>query len=190
MVQVSEWYGWHFACRDRQKAAYRNVCLHALRGYLGIHVDFGQSRTLPIGPKEGGRWWYANARVSVNVLVAYVWGCGMEAPMYITYLGNVLDHTPDYAIAVLHDIIGRVWTNQVGHVALRTDIGTHFRAARMWGWWLHTFPEEMYKIKVDAGMRSAFVTSVNYFPDGHGKEKIDGQIGRIGRRSADGAKKT
>ena len=115
MVQVSEWYGWHFACRDRQKAAYRNVCPHAPRGYLGIHVDFGQSRTLPIGPKEGGRWWYANARVSVNVLVAYVWGCGMEAPMYITYLGNVSDHTPDYAIAVLHDITGRVWTNQVDH---------------------------------------------------------------------------
>ena len=80
MVQVSEWYGWHFACRDRQKAAYRNVCPHAPRGYLGIHMDFGQSRTLQIGPKEGGRWWYANARVSVNVLVAYVWGCGMEGP--------------------------------------------------------------------------------------------------------------
>jgi hypothetical protein len=69
MIDVSSWYGWHFACRDNQKAVYKQACAHPPDGFLGIHADFGKSRTLPMGPQEGGRWWYANARLSVNVLV-------------------------------------------------------------------------------------------------------------------------
>lgn len=178
MVSVAQWYGWHFTCRDHQKAAYKEACSRPAPGYLGLHVDFGQSRTLPVGPKEGGRWWYANARMSVNVFVAYLWGDGVEVPGYYVYLSDVLDHTPEYAIACLDDLLGKVFTSTVTDVALWADVGTHFRAARMWGYWLDTMPVAK---QVNA--------QANYFPDGHGKEKIDGHIGRTGKWISRAAKK-
>ena len=155
---------------DNQKAVYKQACAHPPDGFLGIHADFGQSRTLPMGPQEGGRWWYANARLSVNVLVFYVWGSNVAIPGYYTHLSDVLNHTPDYAIACLEDLSGRFSLHGVTDLALWADVGTHFRAARMWGYLLDYLP---VKRKIN--------TYANYFPDGHGKEKIDGHIGRTGR---------
>ena len=58
MLDVMQWYGWHFTCRDVQKREYKKACNATPPGYMGVHIDFGQTRTLPVGPKEGGRWWY------------------------------------------------------------------------------------------------------------------------------------
>ena len=110
--------------------------------------------------------------------MAYVWGAGVEVPGYYTYLSDVLDHTPEFTIACLEDLLRRVFTGAVTHLALWADIGTHFRAARMWGYWLDTLP---VKMKVD--------TSANYFPDGHGKEKLDGHVGRTGRWKDEAARR-
>ena len=178
MIEVVQLFGWHFACRDHQKAAYTAACDNPPPDYLGLHVDFGQSRTLPVGPAEGGRWWYANARLSVTVFVVYVWGADVDIPGYYMYFSDVLDHTPDFSVACLDDLLRRVCPPSVSEISLWADVGTHFRAARTWGYWLDYLPTKM---KCN--------TSANYFPDGHGKEEIDGHIGRVGRWIREIAKK-
>lgn len=103
------------------------------------------------------------------MFVAYVWGEGVEVPGYYTYLSDVLDHTPGFAIACLDDFLGKVFTGTVTDIALRADVGTHFRAARIWGYWLDALPKP-----------KEVNSQANYFSDGHVKEKIDGLTGRRG----------
>ena len=61
-----------------------------------------------MGTSEGGRWRYANARLSVTVLVFYVWGKNIATPGCYTYLSDVLDHTPDFAVTCSQDLLGKV----------------------------------------------------------------------------------
>ena len=94
------------------------------------------------------------------MFVAFVLGAGVPVPAYYVYMSDVLDHTPEYAIACLDGLLERVCTDVVTDIPLWADVGVHFRAARMWGQWLDEMPRRR---RVDA--------QANYFPDGHGREK-------------------
>ena len=112
------------------------------------------------------------------MVVGYVWGHGMTAPAYYTFLSDVLDHTPDMAITCVHDLLTRIPIEGADSYESWADVGNNFRAARFWGWWLDGLVK-------DRGI----TTYANYFPDLHGKEKIDGHIGRSGRLLQEAAKR-
>ena len=87
MLAVVRWYSWHSRCRDNQKHAYRTDILaitDTSRERL-FHADFHQTRTLPLGPREGAKWWYANARLSLNLLTVSVSGAHMGRGTYFTF---------------------------------------------------------------------------------------------------------
>ena len=57
LLVVVKWYGWHFTIWDCQKPAYKaQVRVPPCERFYGIHLDFGQSRTLPVGPNENAKF--------------------------------------------------------------------------------------------------------------------------------------
>ena len=133
-------------------------------------MDFAQSRSLPMGPEEGGSWWYCGARLQVTVLGFYVWGVDFDKPVYYTYLSDVMDHTPLFVIACMKDWLAKLPDEHVESYSLWADVGPHFRAYRFWSWWLDVFPREVRK-----------PVFLDYFVEGHGKGVLDGMFGRMSK---------
>lgn len=162
MISVVKWYSYHFTVRDVQKLAYRQDTLEFCDSSSArcFHADFHMTKTLPLGPREGGAWWYAGARTSVNILTVYVWGAKMDRGTYYTFLSDCLDHTPEYVVACLEHLWSILPNATVEVNKWWSDVGTHFRASRFWGYWLVAVPE-----------RSSTPATIDYFADGPSRIK-------------------
>ena len=102
MEQVVKYYSWHFSTRDNQRRAFKLDTLKPAAGTRYVLMDFAQSLTMPLGPQEGSRWWFATARFSVSVLGFFCMGCKLSASGEI-YFVSIQGHGP-YAVvrASLH----------------------------------------------------------------------------------------
>ena len=97
----------------------------------------------------------------------YAWGEGLpKAGQYFVYCSEVMDHSPWFVIAVLGDLTTRLPPASVVRNTLWADVGLHFRAYRTLGWWLGHLPETRRE-----------EATVEFFPDGHGKGRLDGAFG-------------
>jgi len=65
LIDCLRMYGLHFTIRDAHNNAHRQHWDSPPDDTICFHIDFKEADTLPIGPAEGGSWWYANARLSV-----------------------------------------------------------------------------------------------------------------------------
>ena len=167
MEEVLQMHQLHFTVRD----AYQDMRYAAddtpEDGTLYYQMDFLEHRTLPLGPDEGGEWWYANARLSVTLLVICVWGRD-RAPTYHTYASHCLEQTSEFAVSCLIDLQKRLggagqWKRHV----MFSDVGNHFRSAYALGYW----GVELLKCQVVEETKWIFA------PEGHGKGVCDGQGG-------------
>ena len=70
--KVVEWWHTHFTVRDNQDEHLKKQLQEPPRHVLNFWTDYGQSRTLPLGPVKTSAWWYANARLQVNIMGWYV----------------------------------------------------------------------------------------------------------------------
>jgi hypothetical protein len=123
---------WHFTVRDVQRAAFRQDTANPKPGWRYFLMDFAQSPTLPLGPIEGSKWWFATARFSVCCLGFHVWGEGLGPEgKYFMYLSRVMDHTPWFVIAALGDLLGRLPNTDKVTREIWADVGPHFRAYRL-----------------------------------------------------------
>ena len=177
ILQVVEHYCWHFTCRDSQTGALRRELLQPAPGRRNILLDFAQSPTLPVGPKQSSRWWFAPSRFSVSCLGFYVWGDGLPpGGQYVMFLSRVMDHTPWYVVAALDHLNTYLppMSSDCKEEALWSDIGLHFRCYRLWAYWL-------VHIALTRGHR----TLCNFLPGGHGKTRLDGQFGRRSKWTTD-----
>ena len=75
LIKVVEWWHTHFTVRDNQDEHLKKQLQEPPRHVLNFWTDYGQSRTLPLGPVETSAWWYANARLQVNIMGWYVTVC-------------------------------------------------------------------------------------------------------------------
>lgn len=102
----------------------------------------------------------------------------MDKPgTYYMFLSDVLDHTPWYVIAALdhlNSILPEMGDAANEKEALWSDIGLHFRAYRLWAYWLGHVPSVRKR-----------PTCHNFLPAGHGKTRLDGQFGRRQRWTED-----
>ena len=172
LITVVKMNAWHFTVRDYQRDGFRGATLRPKPGKRYYLCDFAQSPTLPLGPKQGGTWWFAPARFSYTVFGVHVWGAGMPAGgIYYLYLSRVMDHTPTYVIAVLEDLRARLPPDaDVEEEGLWCDIGLHFRCYRFWAYWLAHLTALLKKPR-----------TLDHFPGGHGKTRLDGLFGKRSR---------
>ena len=169
LLKVVTSFGWHFTCRDRQRAQYAEDVSHPQPGTTYIHLDFAMNRTLPLGDREGGRWWYAGSRTSITHLGVYVWGEGAPAGRYFSYMSEVMDHTPDMVIAIMTDLFQRLGTMSAAQrVVWWADVGNHFRAYRSWAYMMSRAAEGTCQEVV-----------LGYSPAGPGKGRVDGLFGKL-----------
>ena len=180
LVDIVKHNHWHFTCRDAARTAYRQEMYSPIAGQRNFLIDFSQSPTLPVGPRQAGTWWFAPARLSISCLGVYIWGESVpKEGIYFMYMSRVMDHTPWYVIAVLDDVVKRLGdATNVTKDVMWSDIGLHFRCYRLWCYWLSHIP----------WVRN-IETKHNYFPGGHGKTKLDGQFGRRERYTQQAALK-
>ena len=167
-----------FRVRDTQSGGFEEAvtanvgALDAILGPGKTHfywLDFGQSRTLPLGPVEGGNWFYAPARQQVNLLGYYVWGCGMDKPTYVTFLSNILEHDSSYVEAA-YEALFKLLPSASSVLCHEQwgDVGLHFRSYQHFAYFLDTLPQ-----------RWKTAGSLQFLEVEHGKGKIDGMMGRI-----------
>ena len=82
--------------------------------------------TVPIGPVEQSRIWFAGARMSINVWSAFVWSSDNPAGTMHTYLSRVLEKGTAYTMTLLRDILEHVDLRRFHSVCLHSDVGPHF----------------------------------------------------------------
>ena len=169
LLDILSMHQLHFTHRD----AYQDVREQAgdapKPGTIYYQMDFLEHRTLPVGPDEGGEWWYAHARLSVTLLVIYVWGDGMK-PTYYIYASHCLEQAPEFAVAGLLDLQKKMggagrWKEHI----MFSDVGNHFRAGYCLGFWGTVL------MKVPGVSQARWI----FAPEGHGKGVCDGMGGRI-----------
>ena len=181
LIDVVRASSWHFTCRDVHKTLYQQDLHAPPPGYLLIEVDFAQCSTLPIGPKEGSRQYFAGGRLSVTILGFYVWGTMVPEGRYITYLSEVMDHTTPFAIAALDHLLEALASEGISGEAgyiMWADCGRHFRSRLMWTYWID-----------ELGIRFGTNNWLKYKIDGHGKSRLDGGFGKQRRWQHQVAKK-
>ena len=162
--------------RDNQRDCYLRDLRTPEPGWLYVHMDFGMSRTLPLGPRETGAYWYANARLQVNILTLISWSLEQPVRLYTTYLSDILDHTPAYVIAAFEDFCRKHPLAQgITGMTVWSDVGLHFRSYRSWGYFLRYVPAT-----------KRMQTKLSYFPPGHGKGPCDAHFALL-RSWADSA---
>ena len=169
LLDVLGMHQWHFTLRDAYQDERDRLEETPEEQTIYYQMDFLEHKTLPLGPDEGGQWWYANARLGVTLLVIYVWGIGLT-PTHHAYCSHTMDQTPEFVVACLQDLHKKIggaskWRRHV----MFSDVGHHFRATYTLGFWgthLH---------KQDGVEETRWV----FAPDGHGKGVCDGQGGRI-----------
>jgi hypothetical protein len=167
LLETFKMYQLHFACRDAGHEYLTRHTDNPRSSTLYVHMDFLQHDTLPIGPKEDGAWWYANARLSITLLVILVWGEQLH-PTFYTYCSYCMEQTPGFVIACFMDLRARLNADVVfERFHVFCDVGRHFQASRFIGYILSLVP---------GSVREAEIT---FFPPGHGKGKCDGQGGRM-----------
>ena len=74
-----------------------------------------------------------------------------------------INNAPLFVIACMQHLMARRPKDNVREEVLWADVGTHFRAYRLWVWWLDALPKER-------GVN----TALHYHPEGHGKHMLDG----------------
>ena len=168
-LQVSKWYGWHFAVREHMLGEFHTDYHAPALNYIYFLMDFMASPTLPIGPVECARWWYARARISVTVLAVLVWRIG-KSPEWYVYLSHYKDHTALHTVAMLEDVIARIDVASSHCLVMWADTGKHFRAYEFLGYWTVSVPE---RFKVN--------TKLKHWPESHGKSHCDGFFGLLSR---------
>ena len=159
----------HFTHRDAYQEVRAKSDQEPAEDTMYYQLDFLQHRTLPMGPEEGGEWWYANARLSITLLVIYTWGRGVR-PAYHTYGSHCLEQTPEFTVACLRDLHAKLGgAGKFKNHIMFSDVGNHFRAGYTLGYW---GAELLKVVGID---RTQWI----FAPEGHGKGVCDGQGGRI-----------
>lgn len=158
MLDIIRMHELHFTLRDSSQEARKSAEENPEEDELYWQMDFLQHRTLPIGPDEGGDWWYAYARLQVTILVVMVWSKTME-PCFHVYCSHCLDQSPAFVVACLDDLFTKVGGHSYKSHTMFSDVGQHFRAAYTMGWW---GKELLAKGSVE---QSRWI----FFPEGHGK---------------------
>ena len=168
LIAVVKWWHAHFTVRDNQDTHLKAQFLHPPLKVLNFWTDYGQSRTLPIGPVETSAWWYANARLQVNLMGWYIWGTG-RVPMYIVLLSDILDHSCTYTQAGFERVLQEVGPcDAFDSLQMWSDVGKHYRATQHLSYWLYTLPKKHKK-----------TTRIDFLEAEHGKGVLDAMFGRI-----------
>eukprot|EP00929_Paragymnodinium_shiwhaense_P027585 TRINITY_DN16167_c0_g1_i2.p1 TRINITY_DN16167_c0_g1~~TRINITY_DN16167_c0_g1_i2.p1 ORF type:complete len:790 (+),score=94.36 TRINITY_DN16167_c0_g1_i2:159-2528(+) len=169
LLRIVESWSWHFTVKDVQKDFYKQCVDHPEEGVAYYHIDYAQSKNLPVGPHEASTWWYANARSQVNVLGFLCWGKGFPKPHYVTLLSDVSNHDSHYTIAAFSKVFA-MYPPAAGtkkHV-LWCDVGKHFRSYTFASHWLVSLAKK-WKVPME----------LHFFADGHGEGALDGGFGRM-----------
>ena len=83
-----------------------------------MYVVVQENGTLPVGPIETNKMWYAGARPGYTTLTAIVWGALPK--QYYTYVSRVMEKAVEYPLAILYDLVPRLRLDANGVTDLQT----------------------------------------------------------------------
>ena len=165
------WFSWHWTTRDRQNDAYEAVADNPPEDEIELQMDFKEKVNLPVGPREGGKWWYAGSRMTYQVWTCYVKRRGRK-PLYATYVSTVLECTPLFVVAMLEHFLaslrGTGVFDGIKRLHMWCDTGPHFRAYEFLSYWCVYVPK---LLKIDA--------MLSFFAEHHGKGRVDAHFGHL-----------
>ena len=123
--------------------------------------------TLPVGPKEVSKVWYARARLAYAVLSAFVWSAEKPQGEWITFVPRVLEKGALYSTQLFHEILSMVSLVGMDTVVFWSDIGPHFRA-------LLTLGSQAVVMLPEINKDAKRTLHVNYGLEKHAKSDADG----------------
>ena len=105
------------------------------RGVLYLQWDYKQNDTIPVGPAEGGDWYWATSREQITTLGFYaVWldpDDGIKRERYYHFCSSVLEHSALFAVTCLKDVLQDLEISTFTGLSCWVDCGPHFRCYEM-----------------------------------------------------------
>lgn len=124
---------------------------------------------MPIGPSQGGSWWFAAARLGYSIMGTFCAGASQPTQgRWIICLSHTLEKTPMYSVAVLEHVVSLLTTHDVKQVSCWSDTGPHYRA--------YSFLGSLIPIMVG---EKRWACEVNYSCEAHGKGRCDAVFSRL-----------
>lgn len=161
-------FQWHFTTVRRQGQCAQELLLAPPSGTVVWLMDFKQNVTTPIGPSEGGSWWYATSRVQHTVfgLLQVVSGT-TPTSTYFTFLTDVQDHSAHLVRVFLSKLLEQM-PSETQTLQVWCDCGPHFRTYVL-----------AYFLLVEIVQAKGIVVCLNFAAEHHGKGQVDGLFGRL-----------
>ena len=162
-------FQWHFTSVQRQAASLQAAVLAPGADTAIWLMDFKQNVTTPLGPAEGGSWWYATARLQHTVfgLLQVTESAGRVRSRYYGYLSPVHDHSAHLVKVFLSEALcGLPPTTQ--RLVVWSDCGAHFRTYTL-----------LYFLLVQVVQSHGLQVHINFCGEHHGKGAVDGFFGRL-----------
>jgi hypothetical protein len=167
----------HFTHKTACKTLYNEDWDSPPPDTLLFHADFLEHDQLPVGPKETGKFFYANSVLGVTLLVIIVWSESLEKTYY-TFCSGVREQSSLFVVACLEHILTLLDIKQYKRIKWWSDVGPHFLSSRWVGYWLY------HMVK-----KHRVHSTINFFPAGHGKGACDAHGGRFKKWKRTAAKK-
>lgn len=171
-----EEFHWHFQAVQWQNQAYEDALHNLGQDEVLWHFDFKQNVSIPQGQREGGSWWYANARLEYTVFGL------MEAKgsdrCYHTWISDVLEKGSTLAIAMMSELIAGLPAT-VRKITLWGDCGPHFRSYQFAYWAMVELRQAAVRaLRVED---KSISVELSFFAEHHGKGIVDGHFGLLAR---------
>lgn len=170
LLELMSLFEGHFGLRDAWKA-HRQACWDQPRaGSLNIMIDFAEHHTLPFGPAQTGKCFYANYVLGCTVLGIICWDD--ERRSNYIFLSEVKEQSSLFAQACLMRVLELERADQprLDTVNVLCDSGPHFLSGRFLAYVLVHIRATYKNLR-----RSTFAPA----PAGHGKGPVDGEFGAI-----------
>ena len=91
-------------------------------------------QTLPVGPVEVGKLWYARSRLAVNQCAFFVWGAGQPAEGRWVIMTTRIHEKPfELTAALLWELLERIDLSSTEQLKWWSDTGPHYRTYKLLG---------------------------------------------------------
>ena len=126
--------------------------------------------TLPLGPWERSKDWYARARLAVNTMGYYSVGCGQEHPQGTYIFTNVVEKPWRLSAAMTEEFVSSALpaSEDRKRISWWSDVGNHFRSY-LFLTWVATKLIGLPVCRVNM--------DYNFGPEQHFKNQVDGMFG-------------
>ncbi len=168
--ELADVFAVHFRLRDTWKQYYARRWDAPRDDCITLHLDFAEHHTLPFGPVQTGKCYYAGYLLGVTILTVITWDT--EKRVYYTFLSPCKEQSSLFAQACVMEVLARERAQRPRVDALEVfiDAGPHFLSCSFLAYLL-IHVRETYK-----NIKRVFVHPAE---KGHGKGPCDGEFGTL-----------